>query len=166
MFIQHKSLTSLNLPAEKITHLHAASSNVQLAFAGFPPQLCSAYLVLASSGQKSLVLIAFYLVESGSSIFFVPQHGEVTADKAQQLYEEGIFFVESMGFTLTETDFHLKSMEKKQEYWKSLPICKPSRTKAAVGGKTVPQNSVDGDNDRALLQSQSLASLGRFLSAM
>ena len=72
MFIQHKELKRLQVPAEKITHLHASNSSVQLAFAGYSPQLCQAYLLQISGGSKVLTLVAFYLFDSERSIFFVP----------------------------------------------------------------------------------------------
>ena len=55
MFIQHKQLKSLNVPAEKVSHLHSASSRVQLAFSGYPPQLCQAYLLQITGGDKVLL---------------------------------------------------------------------------------------------------------------
>ena len=101
MFIQHKQLTSLNVPAGKVAHLHSAASSVQLAFSGYPPQLCSAYLLQISGGNKVLIVVAFYLAESQCSIFFVPKFGELPAEDAEAVYEEGYSFVESMGFVLT-----------------------------------------------------------------
>jgi len=117
MFIQHKRLKYLNVPAEKVTHLHSASSKVQLAFPGHPPQLCQSYLLQISGEGKVLVVVAFYLVESQCPIFFVPKFGELPEEDVEEVYEEGYSFVESMGFSLTETDYHVLSDKKKQSYW-------------------------------------------------
>ncbi len=123
LFVQHKQLKRLNVAVEKIAHLHAATGSVQLAFSGFPPQLCQAYLLQVVGGAKILVVVAFYLTESQSSIFFVPKYGEVPSSDVENVYEEGYSFVESMGFVLNETDFHLLPADKKKTYWQALPIC-------------------------------------------
>ncbi len=170
MFVQHKQLTHLNVAAEKVTHLHVASSSVQLAFAEVRPQLCRAYLVRISGGEKTLVVVAFYLLESRSSIFFVPKVGEVSAADAEKVYEEGYSFIESMGFVLTETDFHLLSAAKKDVYWRNLPISK-THNKQVVAERTAA--AVDRHPDDSLLAEEvrhlhlrSRESLGRFLASL
>ncbi|MEA3363273.1 MAG: hypothetical protein U9Q61_08420 [Thermodesulfobacteriota bacterium] len=162
MFIQHKQLKSLNIPAEKVTHLHAASSSVQLAFAGYPPQLCRAYLLEVSGGDKVLIVVAFYLAESQCSIFFVPKFGQLPAEESEQVYEEGYSFVESMGFVLHETDYHLFSELQKKAYWAALPICQPPRKEELKKSAA----TVKADEELKKLRSQSLKSLGRFFASM
>jgi len=161
MFVQHKQLKSLNVPADKVSHLHYASSSVQLAFAGYPPQQCKAYLLQIRGGDKVLVVVAFYLASSGCSIFFVPKFGELPVEDAEAVYEEGFNFVESMGFVLTETDYHLLSAEKKKQYWEQLPICKS----AASGSKS--QVAV-AENDEVLekYRQVSINSLGRLFASL
>ena len=163
MFVQHKNLKTLSIPATKIAHLHAASSSVQLAFAGFPPQLCSAYLIWISSGDKSLIVISFYMKESECSVFFVPKDGEVLSAQALEVYQEGQNFVESMGFVLGETDFHLMAAAKKEAYWNALPICQLPKH---IGAGEKPKRAPAEDGRGRELREQSLASLGRFLSGM
>ena len=162
MFIQHKQLEYLNVPAEKVTHLHSASSGVQLAFAEYPPQLCQAYLLQISGGNKVLIVVAFYLTDNQCSICFVPEFGEVSSADAEETYEEGYSFVESMGFDLTETDFHLLSAKKKKSYWTVLPICQPPK-------KQEPDAPVFAEitvQDIEKLRLCSLKSLGRFFASM
>ena len=162
MFIQHKQLQSLNVPAVKVTHLHSASSSVQLAFAGFPPQLCRAYLLQISGGNKVLIVVAFYLAESQCSVFFVPKFGELPIEDAEAAYEEGYSFVESMGFILTETDYHLLSEPKKQIYWTALPICRPP-IKTSLENPAVATKAED---EMKILRLRSLNSLGRLFASM
>jgi hypothetical protein len=169
LFVQHKQLKSLNVAAEKIAHLHASSSCVQLAFAGFPPQLCSAYLLQVSGASKTLIVVAFYLMESQRSIFFVPKFGEVEKVDAEKIYEEGHSFVESMGFILTETDYHLLSAERKKPYWDVLPICqapKPEQKKPLNKSYGGPDSDPAREKELKALSACSLESLGRFLASM
>ncbi|SEA46812.1 hypothetical protein SAMN05660420_02179 [Desulfuromusa kysingii] len=162
MFIQHTKLKSLNVPAEKITHLHVASSSVQLAFSSYPPQLCQAYLLQISGGNKVLIVVAFYLEESQSSIFFVPKFGELPAEEAAAVYEEGYNFVESMGFVLTESDYHLLSEQKKKSYWAALPICKLPK----VQPDKLSTVTTKEDEELRKLRLCSLESLGRMFASL
>ena len=162
MFIQHKKLKYLKIPAENVVHLHTASSSVQLAFAGFPPQLCQAYLLQIAGGNKILVVVGFYLEESQCTIFFVPKFGELPAEEAAAVYEEGYSFVESMGFVLTESDYHLLSQIKKQQYWAALPISRAPASKAdGESGITTKE-----DEELIQLRLRSLKSLGRVFASM
>ncbi|WP_321371918.1 hypothetical protein [uncultured Desulfuromusa sp.] len=162
MFIQHKQLKNLNVPAEKVTHLHVASGSVQLAFAGYPPQLCQAYLLQISGGSKVLIVVAFYLEESQSSIFFVPKFGELPVEDAEAVYEEGYSFIESMGFVLNESDFHLLSDQKKRSYWSALPISQLPKNKAVNRSEV----SIKKDEEMLKLRRRSLESLGRFFASL
>ncbi|MEE4253198.1 MAG: hypothetical protein V2I50_04040 [Desulfuromusa sp.] len=162
MFIQHKNLKCLNIPAEKVVHLHTASSSVQLAFAGFQPQLCQAYLLQVSGGNKILIVVGFYLEESQCTIFFVPKFGELPVEDAAAVYEEGYSFVESMGFVLTESDYHLLSQIKKQQYWASLPISR----EPALKRDSKPGNTPRENEEITKLRLRSVKSLGRAFASM
>ena len=150
------------MPAEKVTHLLSSSGKVQLAFAGYPPQMCSAYLLQISGDDKVLIVVAFYLTESSCAIFFVPKHGELPREDADVTYEEGYSFVESMGFVLNETDYGLLSTAKKKDYWSALPICKISMQKRQVSAKPVPANDILMES----LCAESRKRLGSFFAGM
>lgn len=163
MFVQHKQLKFLSAPASKVAKLHSAPSAIQLAFAGCAPQPCRAYLMQLVGGGKALVVVAFYLLEQHESIFFVPPQGEVFAAEAASLYEEGYQFVESMGFVLMESDFHLLSRQDKQTYWARLPFTQPA---TAAGGVRDMTAVADPEEELSRLRQKSLASLGRYLATL
>ncbi|PLY03141.1 MAG: hypothetical protein C0622_04785 [Desulfuromonas sp.] len=169
MFVQHKQLKTLNVPAEKVVHLHLADGGVQLAFAGYPPQFCRAYLVQVTDGQKALVVVAFYLMKSQESIFFVPKGGQVSVAQVAGVYDEGYTFVESMGFMLTESDFHLLSEQEKKKYWYALPICRSVQAGAAVVISSSEEQTEKAYPTSEVLQELTqigLESLGRYLASI
>jgi hypothetical protein len=163
MFIQHKQLKFLSAPATKVTYLQSSPTAIQMAFSGYPPQPCRAYLLQLSAGGKALVLVAFYLMESLASVFFVPEKGEVPLDRVNKIFEEGHEFIESMGFILTETDFHLLSPADKQNYWSKVPITQPPEATMIKQERIILSKS---EEDFKLLCDKSLTSLGRYLSSM
>lgn len=168
MFVEHKQLQFLNVPASKVARLNTSGCNVQMAFSGYPPQMCGSYLVSITSKNKVLVLVAFYLSESHKSIFFVPKKGEVPVEDAEETFEEGFVFAESMGFVLSESDYHMLSTKDQQKLWASLPICQKLAPPAEAGGKD--KSAVDGSSGVVdpldEYRERSLKSLGRFLSSM
>lgn len=166
MFVQHKQLHYLQVGSDRVGHLHISSSPVQLAFVGFPPQLCQAYLARLDGRQKILIVVAYYLTESRETVFFVPRCGEVEFAKADEIYEEGYAFVESMGFVLTETDYHLLAAAKKQAFWQALPICqRPALAPTSLGRSP---GLADEQRSNELQQSKSRCreSLGRLLASL
>lgn len=162
-FNQHKKLNFLSAPAARVAKLHSSSAAVQLSFSGYSPQPCRAYLLQLSGGGKALVLVAFYLTETGCTVFFVPEKGEVPANLADRIYEQGYQFAESMGFVLTETDYHLLSTTEKEKYWNKLPITRPPQAPAAQQAADVPRK---GEEEMQLLREKSLSSLGRYLASL
>jgi hypothetical protein len=168
MFIEHKQLKVLNVPSTRVARINSSGGNIQMAFTGYPPQMCSAYLVLLSSGTKVLVVVAFYLSDSDQSIFFVPKNGEVPVEEAEDTFEEGFVFAESMGFVLNETDYHLLSSDDQQKLWASLPISK-APTSSVNEPATEMETADKADDAQETLDAyreRSLKSLGRFLSSM
>ncbi|HMB16058.1 MAG TPA: hypothetical protein VKN62_07055 [Pelovirga sp.] len=163
MFIQHKQLTFLSAPATKVTYLQSSPSAIQLAFSGFSPQPCRAFLLQLGGGGKALVMVAFYLLESRRTVFFVPEKGETPLNLASKIYEEGNEFIESMGFVLMESDFHLLSAVDKEQYWKKLPITQPPVATVVKQQSVLPSKN---EEDLQLLREKSLASLGRFMSSL
>ena len=160
MFVQHKQLQVLKVPAAKVARVNTSVASVQLALPGYPSQGAEAYLVALSGGNKVLILVGFYLTESKVSIFFVPQRGEAPVEEIEQIFEEGFVFAESMGFILSETDYHLLSSEDQQKLWQSLPICRKAGATAANLSVTAPDSELESYRQR------SLESLGRFLASL
>ena len=166
MFVQHQQLKVLTVPATKVARLNTSASTVQLAFNGYPPQVAEAYLVALSGGNKVLILVGFYLTESKTSIFFVPQQGEVPVEEIEPVFEEGFVFAESMGFILSETDYHLLASEDQQRLWQSLPICRAIGASSPAQTATESQGDLVAGSGLEIYRQRSLESLGRFLSSM
>lgn len=164
MFVQHKQLKFLNVPASKISRLNTSAYSIQLALPGYLPQMAAAYLVALAGGSKVLVVVGLHLADSEASVFFVPKQGEVPVEDAERVFEEGFVFAESMGFVLNETDFHLMSTQDQQALWAAMPVSR-------LAGPTMESQATDSDqgpkaDELETYRQRSLESLGRFLSSM
>ena len=166
MFVQHKQLKVLSVPATKVARLNTSSSTVQLAFPDYPPQQAEAYLVALSGGNKVLIVVGFYLAESKESIFFVPKQGEAPVEEIERVFEEGFIFAESMGFILSETDYHLLTSEDQQKLWRSLPICRSAEETTSAADEISAGEPPSDETGLETYRQRSLESLGRFLSSL
>ncbi len=164
MFVQHKQLKFLNVSASRISRLNTSAYGIQLALPGHVPQMAAAYLVAVAGGSKVLVVVGLHLADSDTSVFFVPQSGEVPVEDAERVFEEGFVFAESMGFVLNETDYHLMSTQDQQNLWASMPISRRSGETSAFA-ETSAASSINSE-DLETYRQRSLESLGRFLSSM
>ena len=183
MFVQHKKLTYLNLPYTRLRRLYSSTVDVQVALQDFPAQMASAHLAALTSSKGIQLLLGLYLVDSCRSVFFLPQEGEVASDKAENLFQEGLEFAESIGFVLADADINQLRPDQLDAYWRKLPICrKPVESatadnKAAEGiklplpaeekvpapvKKVAPQPSISLEERRKRCKE----SLGRFLASL
>ena len=70
-------------------------------------------------------------------------------------------FVESMGFVLTETDYHLKALDERKQFLASLPIClPPQQTSADRRSNDLLEKEITD------LRQCCMESFGRFLSSL
>jgi len=131
MFVEHNTVNLSTFPADKVVRIHSSCGDIQMTFPGFPPQRCGAHLVALNKDSKLLIVAGFYLSESCETVFFAPDEGAVEFGDLEAAFDDGLQFVESMGFILSETDYHELSETNKQKTWASLSICQTEDQKQA-----------------------------------
>ena len=124
MFDMQENLLRLDIPAGRIKRLYQAMGLVQLAIPGFPTQGVGAYMVAFSQdqGQGCRVAVALHLKETARLVFYLNEAGDVPAEKLEDVLEDGVIFVESMGFLLNDLEFQALSAEEREKLWNSLPL--------------------------------------------
>lgn len=139
MFDMQENLLRLEIPASRIKRLYQAMGLVQLAIPGFPTQGVGAYMVAFSQDQEQgcRVAVALHLKETARLVFYLNEAGDVPADQVEDVLEDGVIFVESMGFLLNDLEFHVLSVEEREKLWNSLPLRQ---------GIIVPSPSVEAEN--------------------
>ncbi len=147
MFVQQKQLTVLNVPCNRVAMLYCSGTDIQLALPGLPSQMGRAYLVMLQGGGKVQVLVGLHMLKSGCNVFYISDAGEVPAEQADQQFEEGLVFAESMGFVLNDVELSRMPAAEQERYWKGLPICRRHASPAAeskpVGPKPVESRPVE-----------------------
>ncbi len=135
MFRWQKELDRLVIPARRVLRLQQAFNRIQVALPGIPSQEATAYLCAFGSGKGVRVAAVLHLHASGRLAVYLNDEGEVADRKAAAVFNEGIAFVESMGFMLDDLHFQNLSPEERETMWKSFPLAGVEEPR---GGKEEP----------------------------
>ncbi len=122
MFQWDKSINAINLPATKVLNLFRSMREVQLALPGIPSQQASAYLCQFQAENGVETVAAFHMHKSQVLAFYFSDPRIVPEQKADNMFDQGLNFVESMGFLLTDQDIHLLDVADQEMLWASLPL--------------------------------------------
>ena len=122
MFIWDESIHGIDVPADKVVHLFRSMREVQLALPGISAQQASAYLCQYKQPDGIATLAAFHLRKSGILAYYFSDPRVVPEQKMADMLDQGLNFVESMGFLLTDQDIHLMDQADLQNLWESLPL--------------------------------------------
>ncbi|MDT8441875.1 MAG: hypothetical protein RQ723_09470 [Desulfuromonadales bacterium] len=122
MFTWDKSIRKIDATVDQVVQLFSSMRDVQMALPGLPVQQASAYLCQCRSGNGIATLAAFHMKKSEQLAFYVSQPPLVSVAKAEEMFDSGLVFVESMGFLLTDMDLHLLDGADRDMFWASLPI--------------------------------------------
>lgn len=135
MFQWDNSINAINVPACKVVHLFRSMREVQLALPGISAQQASAYLCQYQTEGGVGTVAAFHLHKSQLLAFYFSDPHIVPEQKTDSMLDQGLNFVESMGFLMTDQDIHLLDDADQEMLWASLPI------KTGLADKREPQLS-------------------------
>lgn len=130
MFQWDKTISAINLPADKIVHLFRSMRELQLALPGLSAQQSSAFLCQYHADGGIATVVIFHLHKSDVLAFYCSDPRIVLEQEADTVLGQGLDYVESMGFLMTDQDFHLLDVADQEKLWASLPI------KTGLAGKS------------------------------
>ncbi|ALC15979.1 hypothetical protein DSOUD_1198 [Desulfuromonas soudanensis] len=122
MFVLHKEIQRLEVPAERVLLLQRSLTNIQVAIPGTTSQETTAYLCVFAAGKGYRIVAVLHQLSSRRLLFYLNNEGEVQQREANRILKEGIHFVESMGFILSDLDFQRLSPRERTAVWQSLPL--------------------------------------------
>lgn len=122
MFHWDDSMHNIDVPAGKVVHLFRSMRDVQLALPKISAQQASAYLCQYKQSSGIATVVAFHLQKSNLLAFYCSDPRVVPEQKTDDMLDQGLNFVESMGFLLTDQDIHLLDQADRQMLWESLPL--------------------------------------------
>lgn len=122
MFQWDKSISSIDVPAHKVVHLFRSIRELQLALPGVAAQEASAYLCQYQGEDGVGTVAVFHLHKSKTLAFYSSNPRLVPKQKIDSMLDQGLNFVESMGFLMTDQDIHLLDEADQEMLWSSLPL--------------------------------------------
>lgn len=122
MFQWDKTINAINLSTDKIVHLFRSMRELQLALPGLSAQQASAFLCQYQVDGGVATVAIFHLHKSEVLAFYCSDPRIVLEQEADSILGQGLDFVESMGFLMTDQDFHLLDVADQEKLWASLPI--------------------------------------------
>lgn len=122
MFIRQKEMAQLDIPVQRVALLQRSLSDVQVALPGFAPQQATAYLCVYGEGKGLRVAVALHLSSSRRMIFYLNDEGSLNQRQTQGVLQQGIQFVEAMGFLLGDLDLQRLRLQDRAALWESLPL--------------------------------------------
>lgn len=131
MFIWDESIHGLDVPADKVINLFRSIRDVQLALPGISAQQASAYLFQYKQPDGIATVAAFHLQKSGILAFYYSDPRIVAEQSKDDMLNQGLNFVESMGFLLTDQDIHFMDQADLQKLWEALPLKKSLENKSS-----------------------------------
>jgi hypothetical protein len=188
MFVLHKDIQRLEVPAERVLLLQRSLSDIQIAIPGTTSQEATAYLCVFAAGKGYRIVAVLHLLSSRRLLFYLNGEGEVQQREANRILKEGIHFVESMGFILSDLDFQRLSPAARVAMWQSLPLktgivaapppespvpskvaagVAPSTPSAAASAAVEPQKKpIPSAAEQKARRKAFLENIGRFLSSL
>jgi hypothetical protein len=122
MFQWDKSINSINIPASRVVNLFRSMREVQLALPGVSAQQASAFLCQYQVEGGVITAAIFHLHKSKMMSFYISDPPVVPEQKIDSMLDQGLNFVESMGFLMTDQDIHLLDVADQEMLWASLPL--------------------------------------------
>jgi hypothetical protein len=139
MFTWDKSIHAINLPASKVVALFRSMREVQLALPGVSAQQASAYLCQYQAEAGVGTVAVFHLHKSHLLAFYVSDPQFVPEQDVDNLLDQGLNLVESMGFLMTDQDLHLLDDADQEMLWASLPLKSGLSQQEAAAPAATPQ---------------------------
>lgn len=138
MFKLSESISTIAVPADRVVHLFRSMRDVQLALPGTQSQLASAYICQYKKDAGVCTVAVFHLHKSNLLAFYLGDPPVVPVGKTDSMLDQGLNFIESMGFLMTDQDIHLLDDADRDMLWSSLPLRAGLQPEEASAPTTVP----------------------------
>jgi hypothetical protein len=133
MFTPEPSIQYVPASREQVVALIEAINQPQVTIPGRQPQsvhglLCS----LRNANGSFSILLALHLPRSGENVIYLHEKRQLTTDEYREVQDEGLQFLESMGFMLDNLNYRNMAPELQEKTLKRLPLFSPPRPPQAA----------------------------------
>lgn len=133
MFTPEPSIQYVPATRDQVVAVVEGINNPQVSIPGKAPQSVSGVLCALRNANGSFsVVVALHLPRSGENVVYLHEQRQVSAEAYRAVQEEGLHFLESMGFMLDNLNFRGVGAEQQDAILKRLPLFSPPSAHGAV----------------------------------
>ncbi len=132
MFTPDPSILFVSATREQVVALIEGINQPQVSIPGKPPQGVSGHLCgLRNADGTFSIYVALHLPKTGENVVYLHPRRQVAADEYRQVQDEGLHFLESMGFMLDNLNYRDMAPALQEATLRRVPLFSPPRPAAA-----------------------------------
>jgi hypothetical protein len=119
---------------EQVVAIIEGNNQPQVSIPGKAPQSVSGHLVgLRNANGSFAIFVGLHLPKSGENVIYLHPKRQLSADDYRAVQEEGLAFLESMGFMLDNLNYRNLAAAQQEATLKRIPLFWPARGPQASG---------------------------------
>jgi hypothetical protein len=143
MFTPDPSIQYVPATRDQVVALIEGINQPQISIPGKTPQGVSAHLVALRNADGSFSIVAaLHLPKTGENVIYLHGKRRCTAEEYRDIQDEGLHFLESMGFMLDNLNFRNLAPEQQEATLRRVALFSPPRA-------PTPAAEARGGNDAA-----------------
>ena len=128
MFTPDPSIQYVPATREQVVALIEAINQPQISIPGQAPQGVSGHLVALRNADGTFsIVVALHLPKSGENVIYLHGKRRCNAEEYRDIQDEGLHFLESMGFMLDNLNFRNLAPEQQEATLRRVPLFSPPR---------------------------------------
>ena len=133
MFTPEPSIQYVPATRDQVVALIEGINTPQVSIPGKAPQGVTGVLcALRNANGTFSVVVALHLPRSGENVVYLHEQRQVAAEAYRAVQDEGLHFLESMGFMLDNLNFRNLAADQQDATMKRLPLFSPPSAHGAV----------------------------------
>jgi hypothetical protein len=128
VFTPEPSIKHVPTTREQVVAIIEGINQPQVSIPGKAPQSVTGHLVgLRNPNGTFTIFVGLHLPKSDENVIYLPSRRQVSGDDYRGVQDEGLGFLESMGFMLDNLNFRNLSPEQQDAALKRIPLFWPSK---------------------------------------
>ena len=128
MFTPDPSIQFVPATRDQVVAVIEGINQPQVSIPGKAPQGVSGHLCgLRNANGTFSIFVALHLSKTGENVVYLHPRRQVTADEYREVQDEGLHFLESMGFMLDNLNFRNLAPAAQDDTMKRIPLFWPTR---------------------------------------
>jgi hypothetical protein len=133
VFTPEPSIQFVPATRDQVVAIIEGINQPQVSIPGKVPQSVSGLLcALRNANGTFSVVVALHLPRNGENVVYLHEQRQVAAEAYREVQDEGLHFLESMGFMLDNLNFRNMAADQQEATVKRLPLFHPPSAHGAV----------------------------------